>query len=258
MGLGQAEALSEASPSMRRRGSSTISQSAWGLRASSPPTRPTCRPRSSWASTGRCARATAGRRTRSTARSTAACSVLMRPQSRRANQRGPTPPWIPLHPLTPCTPPHTLSRPLISPHVPSHPLTTPHTLPCIPLYRRARRSEACRSSARSARATTTPRSRWLMRSTTGGRRRRWASRRRARCARRSAHPYTPLEPLASLTPLHPFTLLHLLTGVRDDPLGLARAGPPGRDRLAGGDGEGHGPRRHPAQRPPAGVRADHQ
>ena len=251
MGLGQAEALSEAPPSIYRRGSSTTSQSAWGLRASSPPTRPTCRPRSSWASTGRCARATAGRRTRSTARSTAACSVLMRPQSRRAKQLGLHPlgsPYTLLHPLTPLTPPH----------VPSHPLITPHTLPCIPSHRRARRSEACRSSARSARATTTPRSRWLMRSTTGGRRRRWASRRRARCARRSTHPYTPLEPLASLTPLHPFTLLHLLTGVRDDPLGLARAGPPGRDRLAGGDGEGHGPRRHPAQRPPAGVCAHYQ
>ena len=162
-----------------------------------------------------------------------------------------TPPLHPLHPLQPCRFPCIPSRPLNTPlQPPTRPLASPS--------RRARRSAACRSSARSARVTTTPRSRWSMRSTTGGRRRRWASRRRARCARRSTHPYTPLEPLASLTPLHPFTLLHLLTGVRDDPLGLARAGPPGRDRLAGGDGKGHGARRHPAQRQAAGLRAHHQ
>ena len=133
MGLGQAEALSEASPSMRRRGSSTISQSAWGLRASSPPTRPTCRPRSSWASTGRCARATAGRRTRSTARSTAACSVLMRLQSRRAKQLGLHPlrsPYTLLHPVHPLTPSHAPSYPHTSPHILlpllTHSLASPH------------------------------------------------------------------------------------------------------------------------------------
>ena len=149
MGLGQAEALSEASPSMRRRGSSTISQSAWGLRALSPPTRPTCRPRSSWASTGQCARATAGRRTRSTARSTAACSVLMRLQSRRAKQLGLHPlrsPYTLLHPVHPLTPSHAPSYPHTSPHTLLQPLTHSLASPYI-----GAREEARPAAARHAR-----------------------------------------------------------------------------------------------------------
>ena len=48
------------------------------------------------------------------------------------------------------------------------------------------------------------------------------------------------------------------TGVSDDPLRVARDGPPGGDGRAGGDGARDEARPHRAERPAAGVRADRE
>ena len=179
----------------------------------------TWRRHSRWEWTGRCARATRGPRTRSTARSTGACC---RPTLTRSRSR-----------------PRSAASRRLEQH--AHTPHTTHTLLCLLLLRL--KCTLLLTSSLSAVPSPSPSHRCIARDA-----------RRRQPLRGDSGGGRDLRQLERAPHGHRARR----TGVPDDPLRVARDGPPGGDGRAGGDGACDEAWPHRAERPAAGVCADRE